>query len=700
MSKRKRISLYIASQLVDLDDQSFILFNYTHEDLSNPTIIKNSFTKQIVLKGSPINNKIFGDIFLLDRKTLYGTKYLGAYFDPARRTPFTIYNEMNEIIESGYVKLDKVTKDGVSIEYHITLYGGLGSFFYGLMYNDDGEKRTLGDMDYFDMKGDRVSSFQIPTDSISVSDAWFYLEKKNTNYSIWNIINFAPAYNGFPDKFDAKKALVLNRNVYTNIPLTEIIDDVEYGMKSDASTRLITFSNDHSEWEICDLRWYLQRPVMSIKAFFAAICDKQNNGGFEVSLDESFFNSNNPYYEDAWMTLQMIAAEDRNSTKCLNNILKSSVSPFEIMVSYAKIHGLCFLYDSGKKSVSIMSRKSFYQTDEIIDLTKRINRSPGIEITPLVADSLIYQFGDKVIGQFAEEYKKDYQREYGIQKINTGFEFNSQTSVLTNDIIFKDAVEVMEFNRMFTSGRFNQNNTEEFLLPAYEKVSAQLWGMTGEEGQPKQENATEVTMNATPTNFVFDNLENEYGDWLPKVQLHKNNKPEDGSYVLLFFAGVKETPTYAKASKRKIYWLTNDHPDMTLLNQGTPCWNLTGTEDYVQSLPSFRRNILAEDGKTIKASWEWGVPFARAVPGIEGSSTIYDNWWKRYLQDIYDDDTKKITCKVDLKGLFVNQTLLRRMFWYNNTIWRLNKIVNYSLTTWDDTECEFIKVQDINNYIG
>ena len=167
MSMRKRISLYIASQLVDLDDQSFILFNYTQDDLSNPTVVKNSFSKQIVLKGSPINNKIFGDIFRMDRQTMYGAKYLGPYFDPARRTPFTIYNEMNEIIESGYVKLDKVTKDGVSIEYHITLYGGLGSFFYGMMYREDGEKKTLGDMAYFDMKGNRITSFLVPADSSS-----------------------------------------------------------------------------------------------------------------------------------------------------------------------------------------------------------------------------------------------------------------------------------------------------------------------------------------------------------------------------------------------------------------------------------------------------------------------------------------------------------------------------------------------------
>ena len=56
---RRKIALYIAGQLADLDEQSFILFNYTMEDLTNPTIVRNSFSQQITLRGTANNNKIF-----------------------------------------------------------------------------------------------------------------------------------------------------------------------------------------------------------------------------------------------------------------------------------------------------------------------------------------------------------------------------------------------------------------------------------------------------------------------------------------------------------------------------------------------------------------------------------------------------------------------------------------------------------------
>ena len=123
---RRKISLYIADRLVDMDDQNLVLFNYTMEDLNNPTIVRNSYSQQVTIPATPANNKIFGDYFRLDRVT-------GGGFNVLVRTPFKIYNEMNEILESGYCKLEAVQSNGVHIHsYSISLYGGLGGFFYDL----------------------------------------------------------------------------------------------------------------------------------------------------------------------------------------------------------------------------------------------------------------------------------------------------------------------------------------------------------------------------------------------------------------------------------------------------------------------------------------------------------------------------------------------------------------------------------------
>ena len=123
---RRKISLYIADNIVDLDDDSFILFNYQMDDLSNPTIIKNSYSQQITLKGTPNNNKIFGHYFRTDKMIANMGGNTGADYNPSQKTPFTIYDEMGQILESGYVKLDSITRKGADIQYKISLYGSLG----------------------------------------------------------------------------------------------------------------------------------------------------------------------------------------------------------------------------------------------------------------------------------------------------------------------------------------------------------------------------------------------------------------------------------------------------------------------------------------------------------------------------------------------------------------------------------------------
>ena len=135
----EKISLYIAGKKVDLDEQSFILYNYASRDLSNPTIVKNSFSKQITLQGTPVNNEIFGNFFRSDRLTKIDKKFTGVNFNPLQKMPFAIYDEKSNLIESGYVKLNSVTREKNRIFYAITLYGELGLFLYNLSYGEDAD---------------------------------------------------------------------------------------------------------------------------------------------------------------------------------------------------------------------------------------------------------------------------------------------------------------------------------------------------------------------------------------------------------------------------------------------------------------------------------------------------------------------------------------------------------------------------------
>ena len=1021
---RRKISLYIADQLVDLDDQSFILFNYQMDDLSNPTIVKNSFSQQITLKGTPANNKIFGGSFRLDRRIGDSGGNSGVDFNASQKTPFVIYNEMSEILQSGYVKLDSVSRVGADIQYKITLYGGLGSFFYALSYDENGNKRTLADLDYLGTSNpDAELDFSITKEA--VQEAWRRLQQDQTASPIWDIINFAPAYNGIPEgNFSPDKALVVPTEV--GLPTMVVDGDGEDQKKYylNGGYALVNLAEAQDEWAVKDLRSYLQRPVFSMKAFWDAICNPNNNGGYEVdaSVVQDYLRFGK--YANMWMTLPLISsigtiqqasgdlyltmsstpssgntigrfdlvgsvpsgtkvtaninckirfnlpsganaytglfnsvgrrygvntetkssilfiqavaygsddtivggskikvlsavggavsgiaaacgyvpawsAEYESFTLTANTYPKVSSGVFEIpdevgfsveaqdvayykirvsvyygythsyeggsnsrttysgdgststpdmwmdfdskyapnttfitqgvtpnsvsyttseslrsgalitkamllstqhtpadyMLSFCKVFGLYFTYDVTSKKVTIHKRNDLYQ-DETIDLTRRVDVSKGISIQPLLTKAKWYDFIlEGVVGAFYDEYLNVEGVPYGIQRVNTGYDFNSDSVNLMESVVFKNACTILARSKYFNyiskensdytfpSAAYTENAWytgnaigglleqtevegclaiklqvsvgEQFLVTAHgadegrawylldinerivdmavvdfdttetiiippgvyylvaqtddETISLKRVGLTTFYPSPFLDKGNSFTLwsadgetletdiscppDSASVTYYNDNpnLKGYDVDMSGKLELRTaDNKPLDGSDILVFLEGWNQYDYFK---------LTDDVPAMDVVNDGIPCWMLCAGQSAL-NIPIFQRYNYG-GFNTIDDSLDFGIPRQLDIPNInypEGC-TIYERGWKKYLSDRYDANTKVMTCKVDFSGMQVNQDLLRKFYWYENSIWVLNKITNYSLTTYDPVECEFVQVQDKGNYL-
>lgn len=299
------IRLYIDDKRVDFAKDPKIFYNWQLTDFSNPTITKNSYSKTLTIEGTANNNKIFGDIWKLDREQAYGGNS-GINFNPTYRVPFTIYIG-GDIFEQGYVKLQKVRYDDGKWTYEIGLYGTLGLFLYNLQTDwNSGEKRTLGDLTYYLEDNPLIepgSNFTIDKDT--VMSAWTEIDLYSSK---WSVINFAPCYNGLMDKMETDKAVI-------NFSGQTFYQETEGSYTSYQGYALATLPRKMVETESGDFRSWAQRPVVRAKAVLNAICRKENNrgkydGGFDVELDPEFFNSHNPYYEDAWMTLPLISSLD------------------------------------------------------------------------------------------------------------------------------------------------------------------------------------------------------------------------------------------------------------------------------------------------------------------------------------------------------------------------------------------------------
>lgn len=294
------IRLYIDGQRADLDSDSLIVLSYTLDDTTNPTIVKNSFSKSITIPSTKNNDAIFGTM-----RSIRTRITLGRGFSPLVRTPFQLFSN-GELIESGYVQLNEVvTKAGVAT-YKITLFGGLGDFFYNLMYDADGEKRTLADLDY---------GIEGAIDSESEMD--FNISKEVVNAS-WDsvgsgrnflaeAITFVPAYNGLGSDYDNEHALVNSNGLAGSLPTTYSDGGKTYTLYNGYG--LAELQQPLTEWEVRDLRSYRQRPALSVRMLMQALANPANNGGYEVVLDSNFFNEENTLYHDAYITLPMLGGE-------------------------------------------------------------------------------------------------------------------------------------------------------------------------------------------------------------------------------------------------------------------------------------------------------------------------------------------------------------------------------------------------------
>lgn len=298
------VKLYIGEMQVDLCDDSLVLFNWQETDLSNPTLIKNGYSKTITLDGTNTNNEVFGHFWNLERYQQYGGNNRSE-FNPSYRVPFTLYYNGN-IYEKGYVKLQRViTNNGVH-QYEIGLFGGLGGFFYNLSTDwSTGEKKTLADMDYINWTGSTAhfTNLNFNINRGIVEDAWDALPYESDGNKFC-YVNFAPTYNGLPDaKFDADKVLI---NL-SGTSLTSVSGDC----RSYNGYALGKLPDKLTSEEVKDMRSYLQTPVIKVSKIFKAICDKKNNkgkydNGYDVVLDPDFFNNKNPYYIKSWMTLNKL----------------------------------------------------------------------------------------------------------------------------------------------------------------------------------------------------------------------------------------------------------------------------------------------------------------------------------------------------------------------------------------------------------
>lgn len=577
------IELYINNTLVDIDqgsnDTFSILLQKTRTDYTNPTILKNSFTKTVSLPGTDNNNKLFNQIWKLDR-----TQWKGA-FNPSYRAPFLLL-ENGSLVECGYVKLDKV-KISKTINYDCTFYGELGNILYSLTYRTDKESEetiplTLGDLIY-----ERDLKFGISRDI--VLSAWNRLDNLDSgNISLFDTINFAVCYDGIPDaeNFDPKKILtsikdangVRTASVFWDgetylpdqFPQGKTVDGNYYGYLnlSRSQTRpdlkgdfiLAELKNGITPLEARDFRSYLNRPILRVKKVFEAIGRYMTaNLGWDLDLTDPFFDSEE--YKSQWITLSMLSeinpSVESYTTFTQSELLSNTSSPSSYLISYCKIYGIYIEPDLQTHKLKLIRLPRFFN-DKVTNL--ELDLSQDVEVTPLSFDKSSYTF-DYGEGQAenVKTYKEKYGIAYGSKKVNTGYRFDASTAKYIDKNIFNIATDAIEQSGYY---KFNFDPITQWNFPVSVAAQAEPPEMKyfrvdqtthkpifNDDGSVDSYGST-MTLGRysidTPIQWGYEYTDNRWSgltkgiwnDTHARLQFHgENNKATDGKNVLIRYNG-------------------------------------------------------------------------------------------------------------------------------------------------------------------
>ena len=383
----------------------------------------------------------------------------------------------------------------------------------------------------------------------------------------------------------------------------------------------------------------------------------------------------------------------------IKDLLNTSFTPADFLMDYCRMFGLYLRKDRYEDKIFIETRNTFFKRDEVTNIDKNIAYDKGVEIDPTVCEAKYYGMQNKFdeSGTY-KDYKNKYGKVYGEKLLNTGWEFDSETKQLINSN-FKGAIQ-SRANGIYYFEPF----TDGLRAFAFDGLTYVLYL----NGDYTTEQTNEMTMGRQS---ILDTLDpyipnTPYFDIDDRPDFSgEEKKPLDGSGVLLFHQGETDVT-------RARYYLTDDLNVMQKLCN-KPCYIITGCEydksgakigTKIEYLPKFSRYWTSTNyigsGSTrnnILFSMDYGSPRQLYLINFVNyeTSNLYTQFYKNYFEDLYDVNTRKVMLYYKPDEILSYESL-RKIYYFSNSLWRLNRIIDYNPVEKGLVKAEFVKINDID----
>lgn len=286
-----KVRLFLENNEVELNDDVTICLNRQFDEITNPTVIINDWSKTVKIPMTKKNNQIFNHLYNPDRINGDGEGMFGN-FNPHKRIQFRLeYND--NVIMTGYCKVIDISKGGNGVgTYNCTLFGQLGNVF------QEFSKITFDPLQLDDPKYviDGSSYVDIFMNKETIKEFWerqgqHALNIDDPMVDVKDIVGFCPN-NSYCENFDYKTYQV---NSTRSEKFSNTLGNDFQNSTGIAPDTVI--NNGMLPREIGEYRSYLQLPYIYFNKLFQIFQKKAEDvTGYKFNLDNEWFSDLNPYY--------------------------------------------------------------------------------------------------------------------------------------------------------------------------------------------------------------------------------------------------------------------------------------------------------------------------------------------------------------------------------------------------------------------
>ena len=282
------ITLKINGNKVDvLNSEEFaqqFAITYSFSDLYEPDKVTDSYSKSITLPGTANNNAIFGHIWKFDFNNV-------DKFNASQLSDFQLFLN-NELWQTGTAQLQEISiKDNV-ISYKVVLFGSITRVMSMLLNSDieDENNKLLRNLNY----KSKLTHTLTPE---MIGRMWN--GHCHTGYiDLEDYMQYIPCQNGLYDNFSSNKALRYKNRKWVVGPVVE----------SASNADINSGDTEFDEYTMNEYRVEYQRPAMKMNKLIEQICTDIAPDA-SINLDRDFFNNNNPYWNNTYLTLSQYTTE-------------------------------------------------------------------------------------------------------------------------------------------------------------------------------------------------------------------------------------------------------------------------------------------------------------------------------------------------------------------------------------------------------